>query len=270
MIAGQAGKYAEQPGRQWRSVADPTFDPVYAARKPKPYASLTRDEDYYNEGALIWLEADQIIRAGTGGRKGLDDFARAFFGHPGKPDNGAAARVSTYEFADIVAGLNAVYSYDWARFLDSRIRGISQPAPLAGIEKAGYRLVWKDVPNPYDKARMADARNLNLTHSLGITINRDNDVTASQWGGPAFTAGIVGGMRIFAVDGRSYDADKLKAAIARAQGDGKPIDLLVRRGDRFQTISVPYKGGLRWPWLERTAKAPAGLDLLLAPRRSGK
>lgn len=270
MIAAQAGKYSEQPGRQWRSVEDTTFDPVFAARKPKPYASLTRDEDYYNEGALVWLEADQIIRAGTGGRKGLDDFARAFFGYSGRDPNSIDTRVKTYEFADVVAGLNAVYPYDWAKFLDSRIRAPGQPAPLAGIEKAGYRLVWKDEPNPYDKARMASSRKLELTWSLGLTADRDGDVSAVQWGGPAFAAGVVGDVKIIAVDSVAFDPDRLKKAITRAKGDGKPIDLLVRRGDRFQTVSVPYKGGLRWPWLERAGKAPAGLDALLAPRRAGK
>ena len=41
-----------------------------------PYTSLTRAEDYYTEGALTWLEADQLIRAGTRNAKSLDDFAR--------------------------------------------------------------------------------------------------------------------------------------------------------------------------------------------------
>ncbi|HEX8056872.1 MAG TPA: peptidase M61, partial [Novosphingobium sp.] len=141
MLATQAGAYSEQPGRAWRSVEDTTLDPVFAARKPKPYVSLARSEDYYNEAALIWLEADQVIRSGTGGRKGLDDFARSFFSYAGGGQTSA-----TYEFDDVVAALNAVYPYDWASFLHTRIEGTGQPAPVAGIEKAGYRLVWRDAP----------------------------------------------------------------------------------------------------------------------------
>ena len=263
MLATQAGKYAEQPGRQWRSVEDTTLDPLFAARKPKPYASLARDEDYYNEGALIWLEADQIIRAGTGGRRGLDDFARAFFGHPGD-----GSRVRTYELADVVAALNAVHPHDWAGFFAGRIGAPAQPAPLAGIEKGGYRLVWKDQPNPYDQGRMDDARNLNLMHSLGVLIDSDGDVGAVQWGGPAFDAGVVSGARIVAVNGDAYDAETLRKAIKDAKGGGKPIELLVKRGKRFTTASVAYGGGLRWPWLERTGTGTTGLDRLLAPRRA--
>ena len=42
-----------------------------------------------------------------------------------------------------------------------------------------------------------------------------------------------------------------------------------QRGDRFLTVPVAYKGGLRWPWLERVpGKASVPLDALLAPRRA--
>ena len=48
-------------GRNWRPLIDTTHDPIIAARQPKPWDSWQRAEDYYNEGLLIWLEADQII-----------------------------------------------------------------------------------------------------------------------------------------------------------------------------------------------------------------
>ncbi|MFM5895136.1 MAG: peptidase M61, partial [Novosphingobium sp.] len=79
-LAGYAGNFATLPGRQWRSVEDTGNDPVFAARKPKPFASIARSEDYYTEGALIWLEVDQLIRQRTGGTKSIDDFAKLFFG----------------------------------------------------------------------------------------------------------------------------------------------------------------------------------------------
>lgn len=267
MIAGQAGLYSEQPGREWRSVEDTTLDPIVGARKAKPYASLTRGEDYYNEGALIWLEADQTIRAGTGGRKGLDDFARAFFAHTGARDG----RQLTYGFDDVVAGLNAIYPSDWASFLRKRFEAPGQPAPLGGIERSGYRLVWKERPNAYDDARMMESKSLNLYHSLGVTLDRDGTVIASRWGAPAFAAGIVTGARIVAVNGLAYDQDRLQTAITQAKSGSRPIELLVRRGNRFQTIPISYSGGLRWPWLERPAgaKGTAALDQLLAPRRTG-
>ena len=269
MIARNAGYFSEEPGRDWRSVADTTYDPIVAARKPKPYASLARGEDYYNEGALIWLEADQIIRSGTGGKKGLDDFARAFFSHPGGPQSGTNVRHLTYTFDDIVAALNSIYPYDWAEFLRSRIDASGRKAPLAGIEQAGYRLVWKQKPNSYDQARMDKDGTLSLYHSLGLKLNRDGAVLATRWGSPAFDAGIVTGAQIVAVNTFAFSPEILKQAITGAKGKREPVQLLIRRADRYLTVPVRYNGGLRWPWLEPSGRGEQEpLDRLLSPRRS--
>jgi predicted metalloprotease with PDZ domain len=261
MMANSAGLYSVQPGRAWRSVEDTTFDPIIDKRRPQPYGSLNRNEDYYSEGMLLWLEADQVIREGTRGRNGLDDFAKAFFGM-----NDGDWGVLTYTFDDVVVTLNAVYPYDWARFLDTRFRQPGQPAPLAGVEKAGYRLVWKDEPNPYEKGRSADAGSLNLQYSLGVSLDKDGKVTATLWGSPAFDAGIVNTAQIVAVNGEAYSADAIKAAITAAKDGSTPIELIVKRGDRYLTVPVAYHGGLRWPWLEPAGSGEQGLDRLLAPR----
>jgi predicted metalloprotease with PDZ domain len=260
-IANNAGFYSMQAGRGWRSVEDTAADPITNARRPLPYASLSRSEDYYSEGLMVWLEADQLIRAGTSGRRGLDDFARQFFG--GTP--GDLGQL-TYRFDDVVAELNAVYPHDWATFLATRFREPAQPPPLAGVEQGGYRLVWKDEPNPYEKGRMAGAGYLNLQNSLGINVDADGDVSLTLWGSPAFDAGVVRGSSIVAVNGESYSADRLKRAITVARDGNAPIALLVKRGDRYLEVPIAYTGGLRYPWLERVGERETGLDRLLAAR----
>ncbi|MCW1382174.1 peptidase M61 [Novosphingobium sp. KCTC 2891] len=266
MLASNAGLFTQYPGREWRSVEDTTLDPVFAARKPKPFPSLARAEEYYTEGALVWLEADQIIREGTGGAKGLDDFARAFFGQ-----RGGDWGVAPYELADVVQALNAVYPYDWAGFLRTRIMTPGQPAPLAGIERGGYRLIWREQPNAYDKGRMDDGKYTNLNHSIGVAIDKEGKISASRWDGPAFRAGLVSGIQVISVNGTAYDAEAIKAAITAAKGTARPIELLVKRDDRVYTLAIDYHDGLRWPWLERVTdgKGPVGLDALLAPRKGG-
>jgi predicted metalloprotease with PDZ domain len=263
-IASAASNFVQQPGRQWRSMGDTVHDPIIAARKPRPYVSLTRDEDYYSEGALIWLEADQVIRRGTSGKKGLDDFARAFFSARG---NGQ--RTATYTFADVVAALNGVYPHDWATFLRARVDQAGRPAPLAGIEAAGYRLVWKDKPNPYDAGRMENGHYLALEHSIGLRIDRDGTVSASRWGSPAFDAGVVKGARLIAVDGTEYSAEQMRLSLTEAANNGRPVELLIVRDRRYRTVTVANGGGLRYPWLEKSGPAnrPAPLDLLLSPRK---
>ena len=263
-FAANAGMFTQWSGRDWRSVEDTGFDPVISGRRPKPYASINRNEDYYTEGALMWLEADQIIREGTKGKKGLDDFAKAFFGIK----NGDWGEV-VYNFKDVAAALNGVYAYDWEAFLDKHMNQPGQPAPLAGIEKGGYKLVWKDTPNSYDKGRFAAAKALSLAHSLGIVLNREGVITSTLWNSPAFDASLVTGTKIVAVNGATYSEDALKAAITAAKGNDRPITLVTQRGEKVATVVLNYHDGLRYPWLERAGdgKEPAGLDLLLAPRR---
>lgn len=264
-LASSAGRYSEQPGRNWRSIEDTGFDPAMGYHKPKPYPSLARATDYYSEGALIWLEIDQTIRAGTEGRRSIDDFARLFLG----TRDGDWGEL-TFELPDVVAALNAVYPYDWNRFLRNRLMTPGQPAPTGGIALGGYRLVWKDEPNPYDAARMAAAKSLWLTHSLGLNLDKEGRVQVTQWDSPAFNAGIVTGAKIVAVNGIAYSPDTLKSAITAAKA-GAALQLLVQRGERFDTVAIDYRGGLRWPWLERAApgNAPNGIDQLLMPLRAG-
>ena len=70
-----------QPARlRLAHVQDTTNDPIIAQRRPLPWRSWQRSEDYYSEGQLIWLDVDTLIRELSHERRSLDDFARAFFG----------------------------------------------------------------------------------------------------------------------------------------------------------------------------------------------
>ena len=261
-FANAVANYSEgQPGRAWRSVQDTTYDPIVNARRPLPYSSLQRSEDYYVEGALTWLEADQIIRNGTRGERGLDDFAKLFFGGA---DGDYGER--TYDFDEVVRTLNGLYEYEWATFLDTRIRQPNQPAPTRGLEMAGYELVWKDEPNPYAKGRMQYSNYLDLFYSLGVNLSSDGTVTSTLYDGPAFDAGIVNGAQIVAVNGNAYSADTMREAITAAKDDSDPIELLVKRGERYDTVPILYDGGLRYPWIEPTGDGEQGLDRLLQSR----
>lgn len=261
--ATNAGFYSVQAGRDWRSVEDTTLDPVIAGRKQRAFPSATRTEDYYNEGGLMWLEADMLIRQATNNGKSLDDFAKAFFG--GREGDWGQ---DTYDFDDVVAALNAVHPHDWAGFLRERMQTSGRPAPTAGIQAAGYRLMWRDAPNVYDRDRMAQAKNADLTHSLGLVIDKDGIAGSILWDGPAFKADIVNGSKVVAVDGVAYSRERIEAAI-RAATDGKtPVKLLVERGGRYRNIEIDYRAGLRWPHLEKVGTGPDWFDQLFAARRA--
>jgi hypothetical protein len=60
-------------------------------------------------------------------------------------------------------------------------------------------------------------------------------------------------MRLVAVNGRKWNPDILRDAIARAKNSQDPIELLAQNGDFFQTYRIDYHGGERYPHLEPTA-----------------
>src|SRR3546814_3370274 len=103
----------------------------------------------------MWLEADMLIRGATNNAKSLDDFARAFFG--GREGDWGQ---DTYNFDDVVAALNAVHPYDWTTFLHERMRTSGRPAPTGGIERAGYRLVWRAAPNIRSEEHTSELQSL--------------------------------------------------------------------------------------------------------------
>lgn len=266
MVLGEWARYAatydNQAGRAWRSLEDTTFDPVISARRPRPFASQSRNEDYYNEGSLIWLEADMLIRQESGGTRSLDDFARAFFG--GREGDWG---VVPYEFGDLVAALNAIHPYDWRTFFDMRVNRPMQPAPLTGFAAGGYRLVFRPTANVFDAERMRISRNLDLVFSLGVTLDRDGVVTGVQFGGPMFDQGVTNGTKIISVNGMAYSDTRMRDAVTAAAGGAAPITLLVDRAGRYRTITPQWTGGLRYPHLERTGDGPSHLDQLLQPLR---
>ena len=262
-LASIAARLDATRGRQWRPVADTTNDPVISARRPKAWPDWQRNEDYYNEGLMIWLEADAIIQRGTGGKRGMDDFARAFFGMTdGGLRDGDWGEV-TYTRADVVKALGDVMPYDWEGFLAARIDRTSPQVTKAGLELGGYRLVYGDTPSSVTKARETDRKLIDQSYGIGLIVKEDGAVDAVNWDSPAFRAGMTSGDRIFAVNGIEYS----KARFLEAVGAKTPLQLLVKQGRRFTTIALDYSGGIRYPRLQKTGEGETSLDRLLKPRR---
>jgi predicted metalloprotease with PDZ domain len=247
--------------RQWRPLIDTTNDPIIAQRKPKAWSSWQRSEDYYNEGLLIWMEVDSILRQQSRGKKSMDDFARAFFGI----NDGDWGQV-TYTLDDVVATLNGIVRYDWQAFLSKRITETGAPAPIAGFAANGYRLAYADKPSAYFKANEKNRNFTDLSYSVGLVIGKAAEISAVTWNGPAFKAGLTVGRTITAVNGFAFTPDKLKEAITAAQAGSAPIELLVRSGDRIERFAIDYHGGLRYPRLEKIGTGEGGLDRLLKAR----
>ena len=237
------------PGRAWRPLQDTADAAQILYYQPGAFGSQRRGVDYYPEGELIWLDVDTRIRELSGGKKTLDDFLHAFHGI----ENGTIA-VRSYTFEDVVKTLESVQPNDWRAFLRQRLDTREVGAPLDGIKRGGWKLTYNSTPSPASRAADKQRKVIDRSLSIGLTVANDDNrgaVADVLWGGPAFDAGMIPGMRIVAVNGESYTPELLDAAITDAAKSKKPIDLLLRNTNTFLTVHVPYFGGQVYPHLER-------------------
>jgi predicted metalloprotease with PDZ domain len=254
-LAATAARYDSVAGRAWRAMQDTVNDPILNARRPLGWANWQRSEDYYSEGQLIWLDVDTLIREKSGDKKSLDDFARAFYGI----DDGSFVP-AFYTFDDVVATLNKVVPHDWATFLRTRVNGHGPGAPLDGLARAGWKLVYTDTPTDYIKSYDERLKGADLSYSVGFTVTSDGNVRNVIWDGPAFRAGLAANTSIVAVNGRVFKPEVLKKAIKEARDGKAPIELLVKKGNVLRTIPLDYHAGLRYPRLERIPGTRDRLD----------
>ena len=260
-LAATAATLDNTEGRTWR----PLEDTAVAAQKlydaGSDYAGYRRGVDFYPEGTLIWLDADVTIRQLSKGAKSLDDFCRTFHG-----GTSGTAALKTYEFADVVAGLNAVQPYDWAGFFNQRIHSTDAHAPLGGIQHSGWKLVYDNVRSDFWRANEDAGKMANLIYSIGLKVRDDGDIVDISVGGPAGNAGVAPSTKLIAVNSRQFTLTVLREALQKAATDSKPIELLVKNGDYYETHRVDYHGGERYPHLVRDNATPDLLSQIIAPR----
>jgi predicted metalloprotease with PDZ domain len=264
-LALKAATLDLRPGRGWRPLQDVNDEAQLLYNARRDWDTWRRNVDFYDEGALIWLEADVIIRGLTNGRKSLDDFCRAFHGGlSGSPS------MVPYTYEDVVRALNAVAAYDWDGFFATRIRNVAPRAPMGGIEGSGWRLVFSDTPTTLAAALEANSGTLNLLFSLGLIIGQDGSILDVAPGTPAATAGVGPGMTLVAVNGRRYTADILRDALRLGRTATTPLELLVTNGEFYRDYAVDYHGGERYPSLERDPSRPDLLGTIITPLASAR
>ncbi len=250
-----------RPGRNWRPLADTAVSAQILSGLPTPWTAYRRTLDYYDESGLIWLEADTILRQRSGGKRSLDDFCHAFHG-----GTSGAPAVVPYTADDVYATLGKIVPYDWKGFFAQRVYAVQPRAPLGGIEGAGWKLVYTDQPNAYQRLRAKSSKLVDESFTLGIWAKEDGTVADIVTGSPAWEAGLGPGMKIVAVGGRTWTADLLPEELRGAKGSKEPIEIAVQQGDVLKTFRVSYHGGERYPHLERDASRPDLLTAILAPK----
>jgi predicted metalloprotease with PDZ domain len=258
-LAATAASLDNEYGRRWRPLEDTAVAAQLLYTAGDDYANYRRGVDYYPEGSLLWLEADVLIRQLSRGARSLNDFCRAFHGGPG-----GAPALKTYTFEDIVAGLNAVQPYDWAGFWNQRLHSTAPHAPLGGVEGSGWKLAYDAVRSDFWKDREEDRKIVDLSYSIGLTVQEDATVSDVVYGGPAQKAGIAPSVKLVAVNKRQFTPTVLREAVA-ATAAGKPVELLIKTGEFYETHRIDYSGGERYPHLVRDPSKPDLLTAITSP-----
>jgi predicted metalloprotease with PDZ domain len=251
-IARIAAELDTHRARRWRTLQDAADAAQLLYVQSWDWAArLRRQDDFYWESALLWLEADALIRSESHGARSLDDFLKLFHG-----GQGGAPTVLPYRFEDVCAALARVQPHDWRAFWRERLDRIGEHAPMDGIIASGWELTYSAAPNRLQKGHEAEDKNIDLRYSLGFIIGEDGkDLADVVPESPADRAGVAPGMRIVAVNGESFSRSVLEAALAAQL----PMELLVENGHTLRRLALSYRDGPRNPHLVRREGAP---DLL--------
>jgi predicted metalloprotease with PDZ domain len=265
-LAWSAARLNVKPGRTWRNLEDTAIASQTLRGGHEYWANWRRGQDYYQEGELIWLDADTTIRQLTHDKKSLNDFCVKFLAVGGN----TPPIVVPYDFDEIVADLNAVAPYDWRSFLTERLQSHAAHAPLGGIEHGGYRLTYGAEPTEFEQAYLTKLQQVDAWFSLGLMVNNSSVIDDVRVDSPAFQAGLGPGMKLVAVNGHGFNGDVLKEAIRGAKGTTSPIELIVSNDNEFRTVRLDFHDGEKYPQLERVQGTPDLLDEIIKPLVASK
>ncbi|HTB15356.1 MAG TPA: hypothetical protein VK752_27485 [Bryobacteraceae bacterium] len=260
-LAITAAALDHKSGRLWRPLEDTAVAAQLLYNARDDYAGYRRGVDYYDEGTLIWLEVDVLIRDLSKGTKSLNDFCRSFEGGPG-----GVPALKTYTFEDVVSGLNTVQPYGWTDFFNQRLNSVGpNSTPLGGIENGGWKVTYNSARSEMWRNHEEDSKIYNLSYSIGLKVSDEGSISDVAYGGPAQKAGVSPSTKLIAVNGRQFSPIVLREAVQSAMTRTTPIELLVKNGEYFQTFKIDYHGGELYPHLTRDDSKPDVLSKIIEP-----
>jgi predicted metalloprotease with PDZ domain len=215
-------------GRQKQSVAESSFDAwvkYYRQDENAPNAIVS----YYTKGSLVAMALDLTIRAGTNGKKSLDDVMRALWQRYGRdfysngPSGGHGVADDEIEkLFDSISGLKL------KPFFDRYIRGTADLPLDKLLPTFGFLL---------------DDNRKDAKPALGVRTTRDgNDCKLANVyeGEPAHRAGLSAGDILVAINGLRVTATNLETLLARYRV-GDRITLHAFRRDELMSFMATLR-----------------------------
>lgn len=250
-IARTISRLQNQKGRQWRPLKDTAVDSWHLRGGSKSWSNLRRGQDYYNEGMLVWMEVDAIIRRETDGQKSLDDFCQIFFKH----EDGDGLK-KPFDRPEIIELLNTFVERDWKAYFDERISSTQEALPLTAVERLGYRIEYKSEPSDWVKLMETQFKYADAYDSIGIGVSDSGTIASGIVPGSiADEAGLAPGQQIVGVNGRKFSRARFNEGLADTPTK-RSLDLLTLRGDLYETVTLEYDGGPRHLHLVRNEAEP--------------
>jgi predicted metalloprotease with PDZ domain len=166
----------------------------------------------------------------------------------------------------VVNTLNQVVPHDWRGFWAERLTNHGPGAPLTGIERSGWKLVYNETQPELIKVLKRERKEINAEYSIGLLLEESGNVIDTVEGMPAAKAGIGPGMKVAAVNGKRFSEDALNDVLRAAKNSSDAIELLVENAEYFKIYKVDYHGGERYPHLVRDESKPDVLTEIITPR----
>ena len=262
-LTPKVGRLASRAGRRWRSLQDTAVAGHTLRGGSRYWNDWRRDQDYYNEGALFWLEVDAILRTESRDAVSLDDFCRQFFAN--RP--GPRQHVVPFQIGELVTALEKLAPYDWNGLIQRRIEVPLEELPLDVIDRVGYRLQYV-AERPEDvRVWETDRKVVSAEYSLGLTVDNEGKITRVIPNRPADATGLAQGMQIVGVNDKKFQPQRLRDAIADST-TRRNVELLVLDGESFRRFDIRYADGPRYLQLVRNSDRSDLLAKIYAPLRS--
>ena len=271
-------------------IREPKLFPEYLAtayaqmdyetgRTTTPLIDLTTGAPYYyNAHGVYRSDSPQRRRLLYGGRSALARrrhdhpraFAwRAFAGH--LPASLHRARGHGADRRDLYARASREFAraaskpYDWHAFFEKYVYHPAVHPPTDELARAGWKIAYTTKPNEFITAQQADDHGITGWYAYGANLSAEGVVSDVRENSPAWRAGLAPGMHVLAVNGQQFSSDVLDYALKRAEHSTAPISLITTQTGWYQTLSLDYHGGIRYPHLERIAGTPDMLAAIVAP-----
>lgn len=251
-LAFQVAQLQGQVGARWRSLEDTALCAQLLYDAPSAWADRRRGVDFYQHGALVWLEVDALLREKSQDALSLDDFCQQFFCL-----EAGAPRVKPYDESELVFALDQLVRWDWQKHLHARVAEVDGRPGEHALRACGWHLVFNSQPN-LRAVQLEQRGQVDRRSNLGMVLDETGKIRDVREGSPAARAGLHPGMSVVAVEGQKYNLTHLDEA-SRRPG----VTLLCEYSGHFTEHKLVGIAPPQYPHLERLPGMPDRLTPIL-------